>query len=102
MDRLSPTAGLISHFVSDPQTVFLILYVLVVVLSAIVYKLGFAKQLPVLKSVIVYAMLIIGCYPISIFAISFPVAESLFVVAFVLSVYKIRLHRSRRSGEVEG
>jgi hypothetical protein len=74
----------------------------VIIFSAIVYKLGFAKKLPVLKSAVVYFVLVIGCYPLAIFAIRFPIVESLMITTVVLGIYKIRLHRAKKNGQVQG
>lgn len=38
-----------------------LLYGTIVVLSVIVFKLGFAKRLPVLKAAAVYLFLVLGC-----------------------------------------
>lgn len=83
-----------------PQRAFLFLYATIVALSVIVYKLGFAKKLPVLKSALIYAMLIIGCFVLTIFAEGFPVVECLIVIAIVFGGYKFRLHRSKKNGEI--
>lgn len=70
---------------------FWLLYFSVVVLSVIVFNLGFARKLPLLKNVVVYTGLVIGCFVLTFFAIFMPVAEALIVIAAVLGVYRIRL-----------
>lgn len=72
------------------------LYLTILVLSIIVYKLGFAKKLPILKSAIIYTFLILGCTLLTFLAIFLPVAEGLVVAALILSIYKIRLHQSKK------
>lgn len=75
---------------------FLLLYVIILVLSAIVYKIGFAKKLPLLKSFIIYILLMIGCIPLAYLAVGLPVAEGLFISAIVLGVYRFRLSQSKK------
>lgn len=100
------------HFFSDfavlygiqgdhPQRAFLLLFGTIVVLSAIVYQLGFAKKLPVLKTALVYVFLIVGCFVITIFAERFPVVKCLMVIAIVFGGYKYRLYRSKKNEGVE-
>jgi hypothetical protein len=79
----------------NPETGMWMLYLTIVVLSIIVYKLGFAKELPILKSMIIYLFLILGCTILTFFAAFLPIAEGLVVAALVLIIYKIRLHREK-------
>ena|SRR5699024_3005079 len=77
---------------------FFILYVLNLIFGAIAYKLGFAKKLPILKSVFVYIMLIIGTYIMTIFSIfRLPITESLMIVSMVMGIYRFRLYQQRKS-----
>ncbi|WP_138415088.1 YlaH-like family protein [Aquibacillus sediminis] len=77
---------------------FFFLYVTIVILTIIAYKFGFAKKLPPMKSAVVYVMLIIGMFFITlIFGLNLPVAESLIVIAAVLGIYRFRLYRERKS-----
>lgn len=74
------------------------LYVPNLILSAIAYKLGFAKELPVLKSMFVYLLLAVGVYILTIFGIlGFPIMECLIIVSLVLGIYRFRLHRERKA-----
>lgn len=75
-------------------------YVLNVLFGIISYKLGFARELPLLKSVIVYVLLIVGMFVITIFNIlGLPITESFIIIALVLAVYRFRLHRERQAKE---
>ncbi|WP_188205663.1 YlaH-like family protein [Alkalibacillus aidingensis] len=75
---------------------FWLLFLTIAILAIVTYKLGFAKQLPILKSLIVYILLILGCFILIIFAIfSLPIVEVLIVIALVLGIYRFRLHRER-------
>lgn len=83
-----------------PRQAFWLLYATVVALCVIVYQLGFAKKLPVLKSAVVYTMLVIGCFVMTIFAERFPIVECLMVIAIVFGGYKLRLRRAKKNGDV--
>lgn len=94
--------GRLSFFASlynvheQPTKGMWLLYVTIVILSIIVYRLGFARELPLLKNVVIYALLVLGCTILTFFAVFLPVAEGLLVAAIVLIIYKWRL---RREGE---
>lgn len=78
-----------------------LLYGTIFVLSIIVYKLGFAKKLPVLKSAVIYLFLAIGCTVLTFLGIFLPVAEGLVVAALILIIYKVRLYQSKKQ-QAEG
>lgn len=73
-----------------------LLYITILILSILVFKLGFAQKLPLLKSIIIYVFLIIGCSFLSFLGIFLPIAEGLVVAALILIIYKVRLkmHKS--------
>lgn len=78
--------------------VFWSLYVLNLVFSIIAYKLGFARELPLLKSLLVYVMLTIGVFILTIFSIMrLPITEVLIVTSLVLGVYRFRLYKTRQA-----
>jgi hypothetical protein len=81
---------------TQPKVGMWLLYFTVLVLSIIVYRLGFAKKLPLLKNVIIYALLALGCTILTFFAVFLPVAEGLVIAALVLIIYKVRLHQAKR------
>lgn len=91
--------GRLSFFASlynvheQPTKGMWLLYATIVVLSIIVYRLGFARKLPMLKNVIIYSLLVLGCTILTFFAVFLPVAEGLLVAAVVLIIYKWRLRR---------
>ncbi|AZU61380.1 YlaH-like family protein [Neobacillus mesonae] len=80
----------------QPKVGMWLLYLTIVVLSIIVYKLGFAKKLPLGKNIIIYIILALGCSIFTFFGIFLPVAEGLVIAALILSIYKIRLHQSKK------
>ncbi|MFD2639628.1 YlaH-like family protein [Piscibacillus salipiscarius] len=75
---------------------FWLLFITVALLAMLTYKLGFAKKLPLLKSIVVYVLLVFGCFMLVIFAIGgLPIAEVLIITSIVLGIYRYRLHRER-------
>jgi len=78
------------------ETGVLLQYVFIVILTIIVYRLGFAKKLPILKNVVIYLCLVIGCILLLFFSYALPIAEGLAVAALILIIYKIRLHRAKK------
>ncbi|WP_085992513.1 YlaH-like family protein [Oceanobacillus senegalensis] len=85
--------------INGTDNIFWIFYVLNLVLSVIAFELGFAKKLPILKTVIVYIMLLIGVFIITIFStvMRMPSVESLIVINLVLAIYRTRLHFQRKN-----
>ncbi|WP_373895895.1 YlaH-like family protein [Virgibacillus natechei] len=80
-----------------PSYLFWIFYVLNLIFGAIAFKLGFARKLPLLKTIFVYVMLAVGTYIITIFSIfQMPITESLIIISLVLGIYRFRLHRQRK------
>lgn len=78
---------------------FAILYVLNLILLIIAYKLGFARELPLLKSIFVYIILAFGTVIIALFAGigELPTVESLVIVNIVLGIYRLRLYNERKT-----
>nr|WP_188495465.1 YlaH-like family protein [Pullulanibacillus pueri] len=72
------------------------LYLTIVFLSIIVYKLGFAKKLPMIKSIIIYFMLLIGCLILAVLSLQLPIVGALFIAAIVLVIYKLRLKSTKK------
>lgn len=73
-----------------------ITFFLVFILSAIVFKLGFARELPLVKNLIIYTFLFLGCILLTFFAFFLPMVEGLMVAALILIVYKSRMWRDKR------
>jgi YlaH-like protein len=94
-ERLSFFAALFK--VQENSTVGMwLLYLTIVVLCIIVFKLGFAKKLPIAKSIIIYLFLILGCTMLTFFAVFLPITEGLVVAALILIIYKVRLHQTKK------
>ena len=73
-----------------------VLLLVIYALSAIVFKLGFAKALPLWQNIIIYMMLFLGCIMLTFFAFFLPIVEGLLVAALILIVYKSRMWREKR------
>lgn len=86
---------ILSHY--GTEYIYTIFYVLNLIFGALAFKLGFAKQLPLLKTIFVYIMLAVGTYILTIFSIfGLPITESLIVVSIVLGIYRFRLSKERK------
>ncbi|MFJ7647983.1 YlaH-like family protein [Lysinibacillus sp. NPDC097279] len=73
-----------------------VVFFLVFALSAIVYKLGFAKKLKLSQNIVIYVFLFLGCIMLTFFALFLPMVEGLIVAALILIVYKTRMWREKR------
>jgi hypothetical protein len=80
-------------------TAFIVLYILINLLSVLVFNLGFARKLPLLKNVVIYGMMLFGNIFITFLAFTLPIIESLFIAAIVLGVYKLQLKRHKQNEE---
>lgn len=95
--KFNPILDLVINSEFQPYT-FWVMYGIIFILSVISYKLGFAKELPILKSIIVYILLVVGTFITTLFSIlQLPIAESLVIITLVLAIYRFRLHRERQS-----
>ncbi|ACQ71711.1 YlaH-like family protein [Exiguobacterium profundum] len=89
---------------SDPNDFsvgFNALVVTVILLTILVFKLGFAKQLAWWKSLIVYILLSLGAGTMALVFFTWPIPEVLAVMAIVLAIYRGRLWWNRRQDAVE-
>ena len=73
-----------------------LLYLTILFLSILVFKLGFAQKLPFLKSVIIYLFLVFGCSFLTFLGIFLPITEGLVMASLILIIYKIRLYRYKK------
>ncbi|MBR3063267.1 MAG: YlaH-like family protein [Exiguobacterium sp.] len=89
---------------SDPNDFsvgFNALVVTVILLTILVFKLGFAKQLAWWKSLIVYILLSLGAGTMALVFFTWPIPEVPAVMAIVLAIYRGRLWWNRRQDTVE-
>ncbi|MCP3741778.1 YlaH-like family protein [Rossellomorea sp. BNER] len=99
-ERLSFFASLY-RVEENPTLGMWLLYLTIIALSVLVYKLGFAKKLPLLKSLVIYLFLIFGCTILTFLGIFLPVAEGLVIASLILIIYKIRLNNEKKQ-QAEG
>jgi hypothetical protein len=60
-------------------------------LAAIIYELGFATKLPLLKKIIVYLLLVAGCIPLTILKVmGLPMIQAMAVAAVLMIGARIR------------
>ena len=76
-----------------------ITFAIIFILSAIVYKPGFAKSLKLWQNIVIYIFLFVGCIMLTFFAFFLPMVEGLFVAALILIIYKSRMWREKREEE---
>ncbi|WP_051330693.1 YlaH-like family protein [Aneurinibacillus terranovensis] len=70
-------------------------FILLLILTAATYQLGFARRLPLLKTVIVYFALLIGTIPLAILdALGLPMIPALSVAIVILLVARYRAKMS--------
>lgn len=100
IDQFSPTLRFFYLMTNNPTAANWLLWLTITLLAVLVYKLGFAKKLPILKSALIYLFLIGGCLFLTFLAIFLPIAEGLIVAALILIIYKIRLNREKKKGTI--
>ncbi|MBW8348678.1 YlaH-like family protein [Bacillus sp. IITD106] len=98
INNFSPTLRFFYQLTNSASATNWLLWLTITGLSILVYKLGFAKKLPILKSAIIYLFLIVGCLFLTFLAIFLPITEGLMVAALILIIYKIRLNREKKAG----
>lgn len=90
LEAMSGIARLIYEVVPSYKVAGYVLLALVFLMSAIVYKLGFAKKLPLKQNIIIYTFLFIGCIVLTFLAFFLPIMEGLIVAALILIIYRVR------------
>ena len=95
-ERMSGIARYIYENMPSFEVAGYVVFILVFILSAIVFKLGFARELPLLKNIVIYKFLFLGCLMLTFFAFFLPMIEGLMVAALILIVYKSRMWREKR------
>lgn len=78
------------------------IYLVILVLTAIIYKTAFAVRLPVLKTVLVYITLAIGCWLLAIFHLmGLPIVPALLITVVLIAVTRLRLYLVRKKEQDE-
>ncbi|RST60920.1 YlaH-like family protein [Siminovitchia terrae] len=98
IDSFSPFFKFYYQQTQSPKAASWLLFLTILVLCILVYKLGFAKKLPLLKSAIIYIFLFMGCTLLTFLGIFLPIVEGLVVAALILIIYKIRLNKEKKAG----
>ncbi|MET1013438.1 MAG: YlaH-like family protein [Paenisporosarcina sp.] len=96
-DSMYPIARVIYESLPSFNMAGYVLYLVIFLLSALVYKLGFAKKLKMSQNIVIYLFLLIGCLMLTFLAFFLPVVEGLIIAAMILILYKIRLHNEKKS-----
>lgn len=99
-DRLSFFAALFKVH-ENPTLGMWLLYITIILLAILVFKLGFAKKLPLGKSILIYLFLILGCTILTFLGVFLPIAEGLVVASLILIIYKIRLRQEKQQAKAE-
>ncbi|RAS74408.1 YlaH-like family protein [Priestia endophytica] len=84
----------------NPEAGMWLLYFTILLLAVVVYNLGFARKLPIIKNVIIYVLLAFGCTILTFFGAFLPVAEGLLIAVLVLGAYKVRLHQAKKNEQM--
>ncbi|WP_253278847.1 YlaH-like family protein [Psychrobacillus sp. FJAT-21963] len=94
--RMSSIARYIYEAMPSYDIAGYVLFLVIFLLSVLVYRLGFAKKLRIGQNIVIYAFLFIGCLMLTFLAFFLPVVEGLIVAALILIIYKIRLRLEKR------
>ncbi|MGR5986804.1 YlaH-like family protein [Bacillus sanguinis] len=73
-----------------------LLYGIIIILSALVYNLGFARKLSIIKKYSDIYIVSDWMYSFNFLCGFLPVGEGLVVAAIVLGIYRLRLHQARQ------
>lgn len=88
--KMSGIAKLIYEMMPNFDAAGYVLFALVFLLAALVYKLGFARKIKPLQNLVIYTFLFIGCLVLTFLAFFLPIAEGLIVAALILIIYRVR------------
>ncbi|WP_330583380.1 YlaH-like family protein [Sporosarcina obsidiansis] len=89
-NRMSGISRFIYEVAPNFDAAGYILLALIFIMSAIVYKLGFAKKINFWQNVVIYVFLFIGCLVLTFLAFFLPIVEGLIVAAAILIIYRVR------------
>lgn len=85
----------------NPEAGMWYLYLTIFGLCIVVYQLGFSKKLPLLKNIVIYTIMAIGCTILCFLGVFLPMAEGLIIAVIVLSIYKLRLRSAKREDQAK-
>ncbi|MTD30368.1 YlaH-like family protein [Planomicrobium sp. YIM 101495] len=95
-DSMYPVARFLYETMPNVDIAGYALFAVIFLLSALVFKLGFARKLSLGRNIIIYLFLLTGCLVLTFLAFFLPVVEGLVIAALILILYKIRLWREKR------
>jgi hypothetical protein len=95
MEEISPSLRFFIEL-TDVKTGVWLQFISIIALTIIVFKLGFAKKLPLLQNIVIYTFLFLGCFILLFFSYRYPTVEGLAVAALILIIYKIRLRQTKK------
>lgn len=95
-DSMYPVARVLYENLPNYTLAGYALFAVIFLLSAFVYKLGFAKKLSIGKNAVIALFLMAGGLGLTFLAFFLPVVEGLVIAALILILYKIRLWREKR------
>ncbi len=90
MGAMSGISRLVYEILPSSKVAGYVLLALIFLMSAIVYKLGFAKKLRPVQNIMIYTFLFIGCIVLTFLALFLPIVEGLIVAALILIIYRVR------------
>lgn len=80
----------------------LLSYLIILIMTAIVYKVAFARELPILKSLLVYLVLAVGCVMFWVmFILRFPIIQILGVTLIMILLARIRMWMGNREKKAD-
>lgn len=95
-ENMYPVARILYQNLPSYEMAGYALFAVIFLLSALVYKLGFAKKLSIGKNAVIILFLAAGGLGLTFLAFFLPVVEGLVIAALILILYKIRLWREKR------
>ena len=89
-DRMSAISRFIYETMPSSKSAGYVLLAVIFLLSALVFKLGFARDLKLLQTILIYVFLFVGCLILTFLAFFLPIVEGLIVAALILIIYRVR------------
>ncbi len=99
-ERMSGISRFVYEVMPSYNSAGYVLFALVFLMSAIVYKLGFARKLKASQNLVIYFFLFIGCLILTFLAFFLPIVEGLIVAALILIIYRVRRMNENKEDSV--
>lgn len=106
MDKVYGRMGGVTRYLYENMPSYesagFVVFILVFILCAIVYKLGFEREgLALWKRIIIYIFLFLGCIILTFLALFLPMIEGLIIATIILIIYKFRLKLEKKEQKAE-